>query len=120
MDIVDHFLTQYGLVLIGFIQCLLIGWVFGADKLRQHIEQATAAKLTAAWELAVKYIVPVILALLFINSLLGEFAEPYGGYSAMALLVIGRDWLILTLIAALLLSVRPWRARGANQTVPPQ
>jgi NSS family neurotransmitter:Na+ symporter len=49
------------------------------------------------------------LIVLFVSDLIADVRRPYEGYSWIAIILIGRDWLILTLIAALLVAVRPWR-----------
>lgn len=110
VDIVDHFLTHYGLVIIGIIECLLVGWIYKAYKLRQHIEGAGSKRLPAAWDICIRVITPLVLFMLLINDFVDEInPPPYEGYSWMALVLIGRDWLVLTLIASLFISVRPWQ-----------
>ncbi len=32
LDIIDHFLLGYGLVLVGLTESILIAWVYGIDK----------------------------------------------------------------------------------------
>jgi len=51
----------------------------------------------------------LVLFVLLINDLRTELTVPYEGYSWMAILMIGRDWLIATLIIALVFSMRRWR-----------
>ena len=36
IDIIDHFVTNFGLVLIGLIECIIFGWMFAIPKLREH------------------------------------------------------------------------------------
>jgi neurotransmitter:Na+ symporter, NSS family len=111
LDIVDHFLTQYGLVLAGIFECLLVGWIYKASRMRQHIGNYGAGKLPFLWEVLIKVIVPLTLCVIFVWSLYEEVIKPYGGgaYSRLSLVVIGRDWLLYTLCAALLVASHPWR-----------
>lgn len=109
IDIVDHFITHYGLVVIGILECILVGWVFKASKLREHINTASEKILTPLWDVSIKFIIPIILVLLLINDLKGEFASPYENYSWLAIILIGRDWLILALFISLIFSMRRWR-----------
>lgn len=46
------------------------------------------------------------------GNLYTELQTPYGGYSWTALILIGRDWLLLTLIAAFMIALRPWKTRN--------
>ncbi|MDP8217040.1 MAG: sodium-dependent transporter [Candidatus Kaelpia imicola] len=109
IDIVDHFLSHYGLIMIGILQTVLVAWVYKAGKLREHIDNVSDLKIGVWWDGAVKYIIPGVLLILFFNDLSYEILNPYGGYSSIALLLIGRDWLLYTLFAALIFAMCPWR-----------
>jgi len=109
IDIVDHFITHYGLVGIGLIECILIGWIFKASKLREHINHAAGKSLNAFWDICIKVVTPLVLVWLLINDLRTEVSVPYEGYSWMAILMIGRDWLMIALIISLFIATRPWK-----------
>lgn len=109
LDIVDHFLTQYGLVIAAILECFLVGWIYKASKLREHINKYSAVKLKGWWCLCIKVIAPLVLVMILASSLINEFSKPYGGYSRLAIILIGRDWLIYTLFFALLVASYPWR-----------
>jgi len=38
-----------------------------------------------------------------------EISISYGGYSRLANILIGRDWLLFTLVSALLIATRSWK-----------
>ena len=46
---------------------------------------------------------------IFISALVQEFTAAYGGYSRLAIVLIGRDWLIYTLFFAVLVASHPWK-----------
>jgi len=77
LDIVDHFLTQYGLVIAAIFECIIIGWIYKAKILREHINNASTLGLPRLWDLQVKFFIPVILGTILINSLIKEFSSPY-------------------------------------------
>ncbi|MEA3506283.1 MAG: sodium-dependent transporter [Elusimicrobiota bacterium] len=111
LDIVDHFLTSYGLITVGILQCLIIGWALKASKLREHINDISSIHIGKWWDIVIKIVTPSILAIILIWSLYGEFSAPYEGYSVTALILIGRDWLLATLVAAIILTRYRWRSR---------
>ncbi|MCK4422831.1 MAG: sodium-dependent transporter, partial [Candidatus Omnitrophica bacterium] len=41
LDITDHFITNYGLVIVGFLEAIAVGWFYGADKLRAYINNVS-------------------------------------------------------------------------------
>jgi NSS family neurotransmitter:Na+ symporter len=109
LDIVDHFLSHYGLFASCILQCILVGWLYGANHLREHVNSISVFRVGRLFNFFIRYFVPAVLFFLFINDLIRDIRQPYGGYSWIALILIGRDWLILTLIAALMVAMRPWR-----------
>ncbi len=109
LDIVDHFLTHYGLVLVGVLECVVIGWFFDLPMLRRHVNRISSIRLGRVWDLLIKGFVPLVLLVILAGDLYQDITQPYGGYSWTALILIGRDWLLINLALAVFLASRPWR-----------
>ncbi len=109
LDIVDHFLTHYGLVMVGISECILVGWFFRLKVLRNHINRISSLKLGIWWDILIKYFIPLVLGIILFGDLYNELSKPYGGYSWTSLILIGADWVLLTLIAAFVIASRPWK-----------
>jgi NSS family neurotransmitter:Na+ symporter len=109
LDIVDHFLTHYGLVVVGILECILVGWCFKLKVLRNHINRVSSIQLGVWWDILIKYFVPLVLGIILFGDLYNELRKPYGGYSWASLILIGRDWVLLTLIVAFIIASRPWK-----------
>jgi len=109
LDIVDHFITQYGLVIAAVLECAIAGWIYKANRLRTHINSSASFKLPSFWNYQVRFVIPAVLVVILINSLIKEFSAPYGNYPVLSLVLIGRDWLIFTLFFALIVSARSWK-----------
>ena len=109
LDIVDHFLSHYGLFAACILQCILVGWIYGVNHLREHVNSISMFRVGRSFNLFIRYLIPGILLFLFFSDLIQDIRQPYGGYSWIAIILIGRDWLLVTLIAALLVAMRPWR-----------
>jgi NSS family neurotransmitter:Na+ symporter len=109
LDIADHFLTHYGLVVVGIAECILVGWLFKLDVLRKHINRISSIRLGRWWDFLIKIFIPLVLSIILVGDLYTEIKQPYEGYSWTALILIGRDWVILTFIVALVISIRPWK-----------
>lgn len=116
IDIVDHFLTQYGLVLGGILECILIAWIYKAYKLREYLNKFCLLRLHAVWDWTVKFVIPVALAVIFINSLIKELSTPYEGYPWLAIVLIGRDWVVFTLFFAMIVAARQWKKQADHVT----
>jgi NSS family neurotransmitter:Na+ symporter len=115
LDIVDHFLTHYGLVMVGVFECIVVAWIFRLDVLREHVNRISSIRLGLGWHLLVRFFVPGVLGLILVLDLLNEFRAPYEGYTWSAIVGIGVEWVLLTLVAAFWLASKPWKT-GIRET----
>ncbi|MFH1754613.1 MAG: sodium-dependent transporter [Candidatus Latescibacterota bacterium] len=75
LDFIDHWAFSYGLLLIGLSECILIGWVMGADKIRAHLNKRSNIKLGKWFEITIKYVIPLALILVLGYSVKNEFRD---------------------------------------------
>ena len=111
LDIVDHFVTHFGLVVVGLLEAFLVGWLFKIEQLRWHINAVSEMKLGVGWSFLIKYFVPTVLILIIGGDVIGELQKPYGDYSWTALFTLGISWLFVTLLVAFVLTMMPTRRR---------
>jgi NSS family neurotransmitter:Na+ symporter len=126
LDIVDHFLNQYGLVTVGILEALIIGWLYKTRHLRDHIAENLGLSgsghrifkhvVLQLWNYCIKFITPVALGVALVISLLDEFKKPYEGYPVSGIIILGVGWLLATHIFAFGLSGLPWKDRGQGAT----
>ncbi len=109
LDIVDHFLTHFGLVVVGLMEAVLVGWLFQTEVLRKHINAVSELKLGVWWTYVIRFFVPASLLVVLVADLVAEFRAPYGGYAWSAVLSIGLTWLVATFLVALIISWWPWK-----------
>jgi NSS family neurotransmitter:Na+ symporter len=92
LDIVDHFVTNYNLVIVGLLECIAVGWIYGAEKLRRYINSVSEIKIGKWWNVAIKYVIPLALIVLLVTSFWTEIHVPYEGYPSWAL---GIGWAVV-------------------------
>ncbi|MBW2976025.1 sodium-dependent transporter [Candidatus Woesearchaeota archaeon] len=92
LDIVDHFVTHINLIVIGILECVAVGWNFGAEKMRAYINKVSDFKIGEWWSMAIKYIIPLSLSVILALQLKAEFAQNYGNYPDWAILI---GWLVV-------------------------
>ncbi len=78
LDLVDHWAFSYGLLIGGLAECLILGWFFGPEKLRNHVNQYGKIQLPAIFDVLIKYVIPAILIFILVRSGLQEFETFYG------------------------------------------
>ena len=115
LDIVDHFVNNYGLLTGGIAECVLVGWVLRAAVAREHVNRVGTLKLPVFWDFLIKYGTPLLLCLVVGFALVNECSSCYGGYPASALLLVGVGWLFAALLLAVILSRRWGRGAGWNE-----
>ena len=111
LDVIDHFVTNFGLVIVGIFQCIAVGWIYKASKLREYINSTSKIKVGPWWDYAIKYVVPIILITLVIVQFIKEVKTPYEGYPAWAL---GIGWAVVVIP----LLIAAWLAWKTPSTKP--
>jgi NSS family neurotransmitter:Na+ symporter len=109
LDIVDNFINSFGIVIVGILEAIIIGWWFGTHKIREHVNPISHYPLGSWWDIAIKFITPAVLAYMIINNIIGNITKPYGGYPLDALILLGWTVVGTTLILSFVLASRPWR-----------
>lgn len=89
LDIADHFLVNYGMVSVGLLEAVAIGWLLKSDSLKHFINEVSEWKWGAYWDLTLKFLIPGFLGYLLLYNLIDEFREPYEGYAPWALICLG-------------------------------
>jgi NSS family neurotransmitter:Na+ symporter len=108
LDIVDHFINNYALVIGGILECMLIGWVLKSGVMRKHVNSVSTVKLWPLWDIAIRFVTPLMLIVILGGALLNEFSGRYGDHSVKALLFIGGGILFVTRLASFILSHFKW------------
>lgn len=112
LDIVDHFITHFGLITVGILEAVLVSWFFPVETLRKHINDVSTLQIGPWWSKLIQYFIPLILLIITGTNLINEFKKPYEGYPVSSLIFIGINWLVITIVIALFFSRSKWK----NQT----
>jgi len=110
LDIVDHYLNDFGLITVGVLECFIVGHIYGAERMAKHANEVSDLKVGKNWIYSIKYVTPFILgAILFVK--FTEIADGYGGYPGWAL-TIGACMIPVSILASMFLVWRSekWRA----------
>ncbi len=75
LDIFDHWANDYGLVIVGLLQCVIVGYFFKTDTLRDYINQVSEIKPWGWWELCIRIITPLILGYLVFSNFIAELTR---------------------------------------------
>lgn len=83
LDVLDHWAFSYSLLTVSFLECIMIGWVLGADKLRHAVNKYSVFTLGRWFDGLIKYVIPALLGVVILWNLYNEFSgDLYGsGYA---------------------------------------
>lgn len=110
LDLVDHFVTNYNLILVGIFQSILAGWLYGSEKLRRYINSVSEWQVGKWWNIAIKYVVPMVLVALIATQFSTDINTPYEDYPGW-LLAIGWSVVLVPLLMFVILLVMNFRKR---------
>jgi len=113
LEIVDQFISNFGLVLVGLVECLIIGWAFHLPRLRDHANKTSDIQIGRWWDLLIKFIIPIVLTILLLIALYDLFTRPLL-YPVSALLIGGVAPCILVFILSFVF-VRAKGKTGGNR-----
>ncbi len=119
LDIADHFITHYGLIIGGLLECLFIGWVLKTSTIRTHLN-STGSAIPRVWDFCIQYSTPMVLLCLVYFSISGDIQKNYGGYATPQLLLYGGGALLLCSVVALLFTLCPWDKRKLQREHQPE
>ena len=103
LDIMDHFITGYMFMVIGFLECCVVAYMVGPDKIRIWINNTADGIRIGKWFNVVIYCLPMLLGGLLLITFLNEIEATYGDYPGWAIISFGIAPLtIIFTLAALL------------------
>jgi NSS family neurotransmitter:Na+ symporter len=108
LDIVDHFINNFGIAISGLVEVIVIGYFFRLNDLRDHANSVSDFRIGAWWNFMLKVLTPIILGISVIINFVTDIGTPYGGYGIIHLVLLG--WLVaaLALIIGILISRAKW------------
>lgn len=108
LDIVDHFINNFGIIFGGLAEIVMIAWFGRLAEMRQYINRVSDFPLGPWWPFCLKVITPLTLGIMAVSNLVGDLAQPYGGYPLSALIAFG--WALMAVIGlgAWWLAVKRW------------
>lgn len=104
-DIADKWICDFGLVVSGLGQCLIVGYLYRIHNFRTYLNNISEIRIGPWWEWALRYITPIVLLIILAGNLSKEIQAAYGGYPRWSTLIGGWGTLVFWAILAYFL----WR-----------
>jgi NSS family neurotransmitter:Na+ symporter len=108
LDIVDHYINNFGIVFTGIVEVILLGWFSDITSLGNYANDVSDIKVGRWWYICIKFITPIVLFVTILYNLYNELISLYGGYSFKALFLFGWTIAILVFILGILSAKMNW------------
>jgi NSS family neurotransmitter:Na+ symporter len=112
LDIVDHFINNFGIVFAGLAEVIFLSWFFRLETIREHVNSLSDFRIGTWWNFCLKFITPVVLGYMAIANLIGDLGKAYGGYTVSALVIFG--WIVVVGIVVLSFVLQSGRSCAEN------
>ncbi|WP_032475353.1 sodium-dependent transporter, partial [Vibrio cholerae] len=96
LDLVDHFANNVGIMASCLVELVLMTWLLKISDVRKYVNSISDFSVGVWFDICLRFVSPVILAIIVATKLQALFTEGYGGYDLTlgwaiiaALLVIG-------------------------------
>ena len=122
LDMVDDSLNNgfLGIIAVGLLECIVLGWAFDIKKLRQHANERSDWRIGVWWEWSIRVVAPGVLLVMLIWNIQSVVRDPGGFLVNPEGRLIWHNLLGLAVSAILLLGAlvmglwRPMRLRRAE------
>ena len=112
LGIADLFVNNIVVIISVFVECILFAWVFKAERLIDLLnERSKSIKINKLWLIQVKYVIPVILIVIWIGGLF-DLMSIHDVGSMIIIMVLG----LITIIASLIFTKLPAKSKDWFET----
>ncbi len=103
IEIMDYSISNFALVIVGLMECILFGYVFGGKKIREYANSVSDIKIGRWFDIMLRIFAPVILISIAIASFIELATKGYKNYPSWSL-NIGIFIVIIAIILSFILA----------------
>lgn len=89
IDLVDHFINNIGIVIGGLVEIILMTWFAKVSDVRSRVNSISDFSIGIWFDICLRFVTPVILAVLVMTKIHTLKTEGYGGYD------LSLGWIII-------------------------
>jgi len=113
LELLDHFVANFALVIIGLMECIVLGYVYRLYRLRQHANKVSDFRIGRWWDVLIKFVTPAVLIFLLTVAIYENIHTPYMGFPVWVILAGG----VLPIVIILILSFVFMKIKGKKTEV---
>jgi len=110
LDILDHFINQFGILLVAVVSMLVLSWGLRVlPMFSAHLSDGSSIDVGAWWRVLVSIVAPIGLVLVLGLAFWEDVTTPYGGYPGWMLAVFGWGAAVAVVVFGFLAAQSRWR-----------
>ena len=110
LDIIDHFINRFGILVVAVASMLALSWVFRkTGLLREHLNRDGSVHVGTWWQWLIGVFAPAALTFILVNEFINNLEEPYEGYPTWMLNTLGWGLAVAVVLFGFLAARVPWR-----------
>jgi NSS family neurotransmitter:Na+ symporter len=103
LDIVDHFINNFGILTCALGEIVLMAWIVKLTAMREHVNGVSDFEIGGWWNFCLRFVSTALLGIIIIRNLIGDIQKTYGGYDLDMIVMFGWCVLLATLLGAIIL-----------------
>ncbi|MGF1687022.1 sodium-dependent transporter [Photobacterium japonica] len=112
LDLVDYFINNIALLTSCLIEIAIIAWLLKISDIRHYVNACSEFSIGKWFEICLRFLSPIMLAIILCTNLLHTFKEGYGGYAQFDVMLLGWGLVGAMLIVAIIINIT---SKSANQ-----
>jgi len=100
LDIVDHFINNFGILGAAFLEIFLISWFCRLELVQAHVNKSSDFAVGLWWRFALRYLTVGMLGALLLSNFYGDISANYSGYDLGPILGYGWSVVLCCLLLA--------------------
>ncbi|HIF9056296.1 TPA: sodium-dependent transporter [Photobacterium damselae] len=105
LDLVDYFINNVALLSSCLLELLIVGWLVKIADIRQYANSISDFTIGKWFELCIRFISPIMLAIILVTNLYKTLAEGYGGYDTSDLLTLGWGLVGMMIVVSIIINL---------------
>ncbi|EOB1205800.1 sodium-dependent transporter [Photobacterium damselae] len=105
LDLVDYFINNVALLSSCLLELLIVGWLVKIADIRQYANSISDFTIGKWFELCIRFISPIMLAIILVTNLYKTLTEGYGGYDMSDLLTLGWGLVGMMIVVSIIINL---------------
>lgn len=101
LDLVDHFANNVGIMTSCLVELILMTWLMKVSDARKYVNSISDFSVDIWFDICLRFVSPVVLAIIVATKLRALFTEGYGGYD----LTLGWAMILLLLVIGVMINL---------------